>query len=583
MRRQYTGAILILTFSILILVSGCFDNTTSYILKVKLIPDDLEPAITANQKEKWTKIPNFQIRDGYTFLWKEFEDAPEDQSGDDSVVFGPSLGPFHNYTELVTKLTNLNTTYPEIIQVSTIGKTYFGREIYCVRITNESILLPKTEVLVVGQHHAQEQINVENALYFIDKLVYDYFTSSSPIQRLLNTKSIFVIPSLNIDGAALLSQNPWQRKTARPIDEDGDGVTDEYEIQDVNMDGYVDRLYDESNNFVGYEGIDLDGDGSTGNDIPGGVDPNRNYAYNFGNQPGASDDISAWNYHGPYPFSENCTARFRDFAMTRNFITAVSLHSGMDYTMLLGPGHAGVLPGGDDRDLYISTGTKLTELTGFTLEMNGGVYTTSGVWDDWMYTNDTLLAFTFETYGDPSSYGSIYNSTTGFYHHRGVWDYCNPPADAVIENSVQTYPGLLFMAEEAPYLSIETDYTQEGEKFLVHVSVSNPSTYIRTNGSIVLNWTVSHAVGITPVDSIRTVNLGEIEARSNKEIIVGFSINQPNYSLLIKFYAGGSKVGTSASEFLIDPSQETTKVNVSIPFAMLLSILVVVLIRRNAS
>ncbi len=542
----------------------------------------VESEIAANQTDVLNLLSSSQIRDGYPFLWEEFEDAPGDQQGDDSVVFGPSLGPFHNYTELVTKLKTLNTTYPEIIQVFTIGKTYFGREIYCVRITNESIILPKTEVLVIGQHHAQEQINVENALYFIDRLVYDYFTSSSPIQPLLNTKSIFVIPSLNIDGAALLSQNPWQRKTSRPIDEDGDGVEDEYEVQDVNMDGYVDGLYDESNNFVGYEGLDLDGDGVSGNDIPGGVDPNRNYAYNFGNQSGASDNPSAWNYHGPRAFSENCTARFRDFVMARNFITAVSLHSGMDYAMLLGPGHEGVLPGGNDRELYISTGTKLTELTGFTLEMNGA-YTTSGVWDDWMYTNDTLLAFTFETYGDPSSYGSIYNSTTGFYHHRGVWDYCNPPTDVVIENSAQTYPGLLFMAEEAPYLSIQTNNIQEGEKLQVHVSVSNPSTYIRTNGSIFLNWTISQAEGIRPLDSTHTVNFGELEARSSKEAIIRFSIDRPNYSLHIKLYAGGSKVGTIVSEYLIDPSQITTKSNVSIPYVVLLSLLVFVLIRRNAS
>jgi hypothetical protein len=349
------------------------------------------------------------------------------------------------------------------------------------------------------------------------------------------------------------------------------------------MDGYVDGLYDDSGNFVGYEGLDLDGDGQTGNDIPGGVDPNRNYAFNFGKQPGVSDNPSAWNYHGPSAFSENCTARFRDFVMGRNFITAVSLHSGMEYTMLLGPGHEGVLPGGDDRDLYISTGIKLNELTGFTLEMNGGVYATSGSWDDWMYTNNTLLVFTFETYGDPLSYSSIYNGTTGFYHHRGVWDFCNPPADAVIENSAQTYPGLLFMAEEAPYLSIQSHYTQEGENLLVHLSISNPSTYIRTNDSIVLNWTVSQAKGIHPLDVSHTMNLGELEAKTSKETMLRFSIDQPNYSLRIKLYVGGSKVGTIVSEYSIDPSQVTIRSTGSIPLGILLGLLVFVFIRKNSS
>ena len=143
----------------------------------------------------------------YPYIWEEYEDAPGDQSGDDSVVFGPSFGPYHNYSELVNKLEKLNTTFPEIIHVFSIGKTYFGREIYCIRITNESITLPKTEVLIVSQHHAQEQINVEEALYFIEKVVADFYSSSATIQTLLNTKAIYVIPSLNIDGAEFMNQN----------------------------------------------------------------------------------------------------------------------------------------------------------------------------------------------------------------------------------------------------------------------------------------------------------------------------------------------------------------------------------------
>jgi hypothetical protein len=521
-------------------------------------------------------------REGYTFIWEEYNNALGDQQGDDSVVFGPSFGPYHNYSELVYKLKNLNTTYPEIIQLFTIGKTYFGREIYCIQITNESITLPKTEVLIVGQHHAQEQINVENALYFVDKVVFEFFSDSPTIQNLLNTKTIYVIPSLNIDGAELMSQNPWQRKTLRPIDEDGDGVEDEYEVQDINMDGYVDRVYDELNNFIGHEGIDLDGDGRIGNDKPGGVDPNRNYAYQFGKHPGASDNSSAWNYHGPYAFSENCTARFRDFVQQRNFISAISLHSGMDYTMILGPSaHEGVLSGGLDRDLYISTGTKLQELTGYSLEMSGGGYATSGVWDDWMYSNGTLLAFTFETYGNPSAYYSIYNDTTGYYHHRGVWDYCNPPGDEVIENSAQAYQGLLFMAEEAPYLSIQTSNRQKGDELQIDVTVTNPSSYIRTNGSITLNLTASQITGMTLLTPKQTVNLGELDAKSSGQTTFTFSIDSSNYSAHIKIRANGSKVGVVETEYELNSSLITTKSTAPITLFGLMGLMIFIRMKRK--
>ncbi len=538
--------------------------------------------ITINQTDNSNYSTKFQTRGGYTSIWEEYENAPGDQPGDDSIVFGPTFGPYHNYSELINKLKNLNTTYPEIIEVFTIGKTYFERKIYCVRITNESITIPKTEILIVGQHHAQEQISVENALYFIDKVVLEFFSSSTRIQNLLNTKAIYVIPSLNIDGAELMSQNPWQRKTLRPIDEDGDGVEDEYEVQDINMDGYVDRLRDEENGFIGHEGIDLDGDGRIGNDKPGGVDPNRNYAYQFGKQPGASDNPSAWNYHGPYAFSENCTARFRDFVLQRNFITAISLHSGMDYSMVLGPstGEGGLLEG-IDKDLYLSTGTKLQELTGFSLEIEESVYPLSGVWDDWMYSNGTLLAFTFETYGNPSAYFSIYNETIGRYHYRGVWDYCNPPGDEVIENSAQTYPGLLFMAEEAPYLSIQTNNKQVGEQLQITVSVTNPSTYIRTNCSITLDWTASQVTGLTLLNTTYTVNLGELQAKSTSQTTIIFLIDESNYSLHIKLWATGPKVGGAVTEYDLNSFQVTTESSIPITLIGMIGSFVYIIIKRK--
>ena len=538
--------------------------------------------ITFNSSVRENSSFKRDTREGYTFIWEDYEDAPGDQPGDDSVVFGPSFGPYHNYSELVKKLMNLNTTYPEIIQVFTIGKTYFEREIYCVRITNESNTHSKTEVLIVGQHHAQEQISVENALYFIDKIVDDFFQSSASIQTLLNTKALYVIPSLNIDGAEIMSQNPWQRKTLRPIDEDGDGVEDEYEVQDINKDGYVERIYDASGNFIGDEGIDLDGDGRIGNDKPGGVDPNRNYPYAFGIQPGASDNPSAWNYHGPHPFSENCTARFRDFVLQRNFITAVSLHSGMQYSMILGPAaHEGGVLGGTDKDLYISTGSKLQELTGFSLEMGGAGYATSGVWDDWMYLNGTLLAFTFETYGNPSAYFTAKNATTHYQHHWGAWDFCNPPGDQVIENSAQTYQGLLFMAEEAPYLAIQTINKLVGDELQIEVTVTNPSLYIRTNGSITLEWTVSQVTNMTLLNTEHTVNLGELEAKASKTTTIRFTIDQPNYLVHIKLQADGPKVGAAVMEYMLDSSQVTTETTVPIALVGVIGFIGFVIFRRK--
>ncbi len=386
----------------------------------------------------------------YTFIWEDYVDAPGPQQGDDVIAWGSSFGPYHNYSEQTTKLQSLETAFPDIIDLFSIGRTYFGRDIYCVRITNESVTLTKSEILIVAQHHAREQITVENALYFIDKIVNDSLDPSSSISVLLQKKAIYVIPSLNIDGAELMSQFPWQRKTARPIDEDSDGTDDEFEAADVNGDGYIEALYQEVSadnwEIIGYEGIDLDEDGKIGEDKPGGVDPNRNYPYQFGNQSGASADPNSQVYHGPEPFSENCTARLRDFVLQRNFVTAVSLHSGIE--AILAPwAWSNKLPTGKDGALYNTTGYQLQALTGLSFDY---LYPATGDWGDWMYGrsgSNTKLAFTFETYGNESALNGEYNETTFLYHERGIWDYFNPPADRVISNCHTVYKGLLYLVE----------------------------------------------------------------------------------------------------------------------------------------
>jgi len=153
----------------------------------------------------------------YIFIWDEFYNAPSDIKGDDSLAFGPSLSNFHNYTEIILKINSLESNFPEFIDVFSIGTTYLGHEIYALRITNEEINTKKKEILIVAQHHAREQITVENALYFIDKIINGTVNQDENIINLLNEKEIFVIPSLNIDGSLLISSFPWQRKNVNGL------------------------------------------------------------------------------------------------------------------------------------------------------------------------------------------------------------------------------------------------------------------------------------------------------------------------------------------------------------------------------
>jgi len=129
----------------------------------------------------------------YIFIWDEFKNSSNYIEGDDSLVFGASLSNYHNYTEIITKLNDLERNFPEYIDVFSIGTTYLGHEIYAVRITNEQIITDKDEFLIIAQHHAREQITVENALFFVDKIINDTINQDDNVINLLNNKEIYVI------------------------------------------------------------------------------------------------------------------------------------------------------------------------------------------------------------------------------------------------------------------------------------------------------------------------------------------------------------------------------------------------------
>ena len=204
----------------------------------------------------------------YLWIWEELSNPPGDIDGEDVVFWGENIGPYHNYTEMTDKLMKLNSKFPYLVDVFSIGKSWQDRELWCVKITNETITSAKTEFYIVGAHHARELITVENALYFIDNLIYNQINFANYSDLLASTE-IYVIPMLNPDGVSIIHKFPEQRKNMNPIDDDEDGsLFDEEE-----------RMYfwDSEQNTSYLVETDLDYDGDIAEDLPGGTDLNRNY------------------------------------------------------------------------------------------------------------------------------------------------------------------------------------------------------------------------------------------------------------------------------------------------------------------
>ncbi|WP_457919600.1 M14 family zinc carboxypeptidase [Candidatus Lokiarchaeum ossiferum] len=385
----------------------------------------------------------------YEYIWDEFSDAPGDIAGDDILQFGPSFGKFHNYTEIIEKLTDLESSFPNYCEVFTIGKTHLNHEIYGIKLTDKMSVNSKEEILIVAQHHAREQITVENALYFMDRLIFDAQQQDFDALHTLSSREIYIIPSLNIDGAMLISINPWQRKTTSGMNLPKDVYEfSNLELTDLNNNGYIEAYYTKTDqiegSITGYEGIDMNNDSIVGDIVMKGTDPNRNYNYGFGDLSFSSKDQNSFIYSGEYAFSEDCTKNLKNFISKHSFKTAVSLHSGIQaiyYPYIKNQ------KGKEKFDLsnYFNVTRSLEIKLGF---HSGAMRNPAGLFAPWMYWkhSENRLAYCLETYGNESAYRSSFNESTGIYSDTGIWDFFNPAADKVIDNSALIYRGLFFLA-----------------------------------------------------------------------------------------------------------------------------------------
>jgi hypothetical protein len=412
---------------------------------------------------------------------------------------------YHNYTEIVSTLLYLNSTYSSIVDVFSIGKSWLNRDIYCIRLTNESDTQPKPKVFFVGYHHAREPISAELPLYFAVEAATSFGTNTT-ITRMLNRSEIYIIVALNVDGLYLIKQNEWQRKNAHPFNEDGDGLLDEDPPEDEDGDGYIEDLfyldaYDY--HLIRWEGTDNDSDGFSGEDWLGGVDINRNYGYQWNATcDSGSPYPSAEDFRGSAPFSEPETRAIRDLALTHDFKYAVSFHSG---TETIGYPWGYTYDPTPDDAIFREVGANLSALVGAPYGPNSNLYTMSGSWDDWMYGNRSTLAFTCEIYGNDTAWCYTPGPEPHTWWEGGIFQAFNPnPKD--METVVQrwcpvfTYVTERAIAEYAPnapdiaIINVTTDRTVVGAGFTDSITVT-----IENQGSESGSFTVSAYCNDTPI------------------------------------------------------------------------------------
>jgi hypothetical protein len=291
---------------------------------------------------------------------------------------------YYTYNEWVKIIFDLQKRYPNLCRVESIGKSRMGRDMYVMTLTatHTGKDTDKPAIWVDGAIHGNEVNGITCSLYLAWYLLtrYDY---DPRVYESLNRSTVYILPGFNVDGNESYvsfpntENNP--REPFRPVDDDKDGLYDDDMTEDVDGDGELSVMYaeDPSGDYrlskdrqrflriaagdwwegqrfrrIGSEGYDNDGDLALSEDDLGGIDPNRNFPWDFTKVSGES-----------YPLSEPETRNVLTWQLKKkNILVSFNYHNIGRLIMYMAPPEASSAspmrrpdPSGSTKDKYAFT------------------------------------------------------------------------------------------------------------------------------------------------------------------------------------------------------------------------------------
>ncbi|MEU5080340.1 MULTISPECIES: M14 family metallopeptidase [Streptomyces] len=281
---------------------------------------------------------------------------------------------YHNYAEANAEIDQRLAAYPGIMNKRVIGKSYQGRDIVAIKVSdNVGTDENEPEVLFTAHQHAREHLTVEMALYLLRELGAGY-GSDSRITNMVNNREIWIVPDLNPDGG-------------------------EYDIASGSYRSW--RKNRQPNSGSSYVGTDL----------------NRNWNYKWGCCGGSSGSTSSETYRGPAAESAPEVKVVADFVRGRVVGGKQQITAGIDFhtysELVLWPfgwTYADTATGmtADDAAAFQAVGRKMAASNGYTAEQSSDLYITDGTIDDYLWGTQKIFSYTFEMYPASSSGGGFY-------------------------------------------------------------------------------------------------------------------------------------------------------------------------------
>jgi hypothetical protein len=321
------------------------------------------------------------------------------------------LGQYHTFAEIEQILQNLSMTYPDLTCLTSIGKSYQDRDIWCLEISdNPGVDEQEPGVFFMGLHHAREWPTVEICLNIANKLT-SLYDSNSTIHDLVNSRRIWIVPC-------------------------------------VNPDGYY-RSHDESHDWR--KNMHYFPEFSTT-----GVDLNRNYGGTCnGNawgewgsvQEGAATHNPAYEtYCGPQPGSELEVQAITKMYLENDICTSISWHTYSELVMW--PWGYATNARTPDNTYLAKVGRdiakKITRQSGsgtYRPQQSSALYPTTGNTDDWAYG--------YAHY--------ILGKATFAYTIEACSDF-QPPANKLDQICAENFDGALYLLQEAENISANVSH-----------------------------------------------------------------------------------------------------------------------------
>lgn len=262
---------------------------------------------------------------------------------------------FNTYSDVMKELRRIANENPDKVKLISIGKTYEGREIPLLRITNNiTAEVKKPIILIDSAIHAREWVSLSTCMWIIQELMGK--DTDPAVNAFLDSFDFTFMPVLNPDGYDFTwEEDRLWRKNRRPV----------------------------ANGCIG-------------------VDLNRNWDYEWGGE-GASSDPCKIDYAGPKPFSENETMAFRDWMSDKKDRVVLYLNFHAYGQLWMTPyGYSTITPDNEKEMLYYSelAVEEIVKYRGTTYRY-GPVYTTiypaSSISVDWIRGAENIqIAFTVE-------------------------------------------------------------------------------------------------------------------------------------------------------------------------------------------